>query len=287
MIVLIGATGFIGGEFVRQLRETRKPFVGIGRRDCNLYDAASLAKRLGDCEADCVINCAGYTGKPNVDACESDKATCLAANAVLPGVIAQACEQVGVRWGHVSSGCIYTGNRSDGAGFREHDPPNFSFRQNNCSFYAGTKAMGEEVLKDAELCYIWRLRIPFSQIDSPRNYLSKLMRYERLLDAENSLSNLSEFVTAALACFDRSLPFGTYNLTNTGSITTREVVQMIHDSGVCDRTFHFFESENEFLRLAAKTPRSNCVIDNSKALDAGLSLTEIRHSIRQALEAWE
>ena len=33
-----------------------------------------------------LINAAGYTGKPNVDACELAKADCLDGNAVLPGL---------------------------------------------------------------------------------------------------------------------------------------------------------------------------------------------------------
>ena len=75
--------------------------------------------------ADFVINCAGYTGKPNVDACETNKGECRKGNIELPKVISNACALVGIPWGHVSSGCIYTGNRLDGSGFTEEDPPNF------------------------------------------------------------------------------------------------------------------------------------------------------------------
>lgn len=286
MILVLGASGYIGSEFARQLAAKDKKFMSVGRRDCDLYDVDELSKFMEFHDADCVINCAGYTGKPNVDACETDKTNCLAGNAVLPGIIAAACQNVGIPWGHISSGCIYTGTRSDGAGFRETDPPNFSFRQNNCSFYSGTKALGEEILADAKDCYIWRVRIPFSQVDSPRNYLSKLMRYDRLLDAENSLSNLQEFVSASLDCLEKRLPFGIYNLTNPGRITTKEVVQLIRESGVSTRDFRFFDSEDEFLKIAAKTPRSNCAMDHSKAVAAGLKLTEIRDSIRRALASW-
>ena len=112
-----------------------------------------------------------------MDACEIHKSECLAGNAVLPGTIAQACEAANVPWGHVSSGCIYTGSRPDGSGFTEEDAPNFTFRQNNCSFYSGTKALGEEVLAGYSNIYIWRVRIPFDQFENPRNYLTKLMRY--------------------------------------------------------------------------------------------------------------
>ena len=135
-------------------------------------------------------------------------------------------------WGQVSSGCIYTGAREDGSEFTEEDTPNFTFRQNNCSFYSGTKALGEEILSETKKCYIWRLRIPFNHDDNPRNYLSKLMRYDNLLEATNSISQLDEFVAATFACWEKQIPFGTYNVTNPGYVTT-EVAKLINESGVC------------------------------------------------------
>jgi dTDP-4-dehydrorhamnose reductase len=233
-----------------------------------------------------LINAAGYTGRPNVDACEFHKSECLAGNAVLPGIVAQACEAANVPWGHVSSGCIYIGSRPDGSGFTEEDAPNFSFRQNNCSFYSGTKALGEEVLAGYSNVYIWRVRIPFDQFENPRNYLSKLMRYSRLLDATNSISELQEFVEASLLCWEMRVPFGIYNMTNPGSVTTREVVDLIKKSGVCDREFSFFSSEEEFMRAAAITPRSNCVMNSDKLRGAGIPLTEVHEAIERDLRNW-
>ncbi len=184
-------------------------------------------------------------------------------------------------------GCIFTGRRSDGAGFTEEDDANFSFRTNNCSFYSGTKALGEEILKDAKDCYIWRLRIPFNEIDSSRNYLSKVMRYNRLLAAENSLSQLDEFVRATWECWEKRVPFGIYNVTNPGSVTTQEVVELIKKSGVSDKEFSFFDNEDEFMHIAAKTPRSNCVLDTTKLQDAGIQMTEVHEAVETALKNWK
>lgn len=284
--MLIGASGYVGQEFFRQMRFRNFFVATLGRKDCDLYDIDSLSRVLEDYAPDFVINCAGYTGKPNVDACELDKTNCLAGNAVLPGMISQACKRNGIAWGHVSSGCIFTGNRADGSGFTESDPPNFSFRQNYCSFYSGTKALGEEILADDANCYIWRLRIPFSHIDSPRNYLTKVMRYDRLLEAENSLSHLPQFVAAALDCCTKRLPYGLYNLTNPGSVTTSHVVHMIQQAELSDKKFEFFASEADFMSKAAKTPRSNCVLDSSKAIAAGLNLTPIVELLPQVLSQW-
>jgi len=191
-----------------------------------------------------------------------------------------------VPWGHVSSGCIYNGARPDGSGFHEDDIPNFTFRSNHCSFYSGSKALGEEVLAGAAGVYLWRLRIPFNEVDHPRNYLTKLMRYERLLDATNSISQLDEFAEATFSGWEKRVPFGTYNVTNPGAITTREIVELIRRSGVCTKEFRFFESEDEFMRVAAKTPRSNCIIDSSKLAAAGIRLTEIHAAVERDLRRW-
>jgi dTDP-4-dehydrorhamnose reductase len=286
MILLIGS-GYVGSKFGACMERAGIPYQVWPRQDLDYTRLPELTNYLRQHRPEFLINCAGYTGKPNVDACESHKAECLFGNAVLPAIIQTACEQAGVPWGHVSSGCIYNGARPDGSGFAETDAPNFSFRQNHCSFYSGTKALGEEVLADARQCYVWRLRIPFNHEDNPRNYLTKVMRYERLLDARNSLSQLDEFVRACVACWQKRVPFGVYNMTNPGSLTTREVVEMIQKSGVCRKEFRFFADEDEFMRLAAKTPRSNCVLDASKREKAGIAMTEVHDAVAIALQQWK
>lgn len=288
-IGIVGAHGYVGSALRAYCDTQGYPYAKLGRQTTT--DVPTLVAHIEKSGLDCLINCAGYTGKPNVDACELHKAECLFGNAVLPGIIRDACLQVGLPWGHVSSGCIYTGRREDGAGFTEEDPPNFSFRQNNCSFYSGTKALGEEVLgfgtvSNPSDCYAWRLRIPFENSTNPRNYLQKILSYELLLDAENSLSFLKEFAAASIDCFRLGLPYGIYNLTNPGSVTTREVVELIVQAGISKKEFRFFDNEADFMRLAAKTPRSNCVLDASKALAHGLKMTPIREAIQKTLEAW-
>jgi len=287
MIVLLGSSGYVGSEFIRSLERRNMAFTCIRRSDCNFYQPTLLAEKLRDLRAEFLINCSGYTGKPNVDACELHRSECLMANAVLPGKIAEACELHGIPWGHVSSGCIFTGSKPDGTGFAETDPPNFSFRTNNCSFYSGTKALGEEILSDCNQCYIWRLRIPFDHRDSHRNYLSKVLNYKTLLSATNSLSHLGDFVNACLECWLRRVPTGTYNTVNSGQITTQRVTELLQQYLVPDRRFEFFQDESEFMRLAAKTPRSNCVLDNSKLLATGIPMADVEETIVRALKAWE
>ena len=286
MIYLLGGSGYVGHAYQKLLTSKGISFKNLMRKDLDYTDVPTLITALQKDKPDFLINSAGYTGKPNVDACESDRMNCLFGNAILPGRIAEACEATNTPWGHVSSGCIYTGSRDDGTEFTEADAPNFTFRQNNCSFYSGTKALGEEILKDTDNVYLWRLRIPFDNIESPRNYLTKLIRYENLLEASNSISQLDEFVAATFACWEKRVPFGTYNVTNPGYVTTREVVELIKESGLSTKTFNFFKDECEFMANAAKTPRSNCTMSSEKLAAAGITMTPVKEAIRQALSNW-
>ncbi|WP_309396196.1 SDR family oxidoreductase [Cerasicoccus maritimus] len=309
MVLLLGATGYVGTAFSHFLRVKGIDFEAVSRADCNYYIPGELAKLIKQKKPEFLINCAGFTGKPNVDACELAKADTLLGNAVLPGLIAKECAESGLPWGHVSSGCIYSGRNADGEGFKESDVPNFSFRDGPCSFYSGTKALGEEALgcvetvdesgkpfwafESNEPVYIWRLRIPFSNVDSPRNYLTKLQRYACLLEAENSISHLGDFVAGCFACWEKRVPYGVYNVTNPGSVTTREVVEMIlevarsrEDSGLQDRDYQFFANESDFMQKAAKTPRSNCVMDSGKLTSVGIELRPVREAVRDCLENW-
>ena len=284
MIVVLGSTGYIGSKFINFFQSLGQEAIGVSRCEIDYTNVLSLKNWLKSKNPRFVINSAGYTGKPNVDACELAKAECLSGNAVLPGIIREVCENLKIAWGHVSSGCIYSGRRTDGTGWKEDDEPNFSFRSSPCSFYSGSKALGEEVLQEAENCYIWRLRIPFNEERNPRNYLQKLLNYNSLLEAENSVSHLDEFVQKCVECFEQDVEPGIYNMTNTGSITTRQVTQWMHEEEVTDKEFQFFEDEEQFMSKAAKTPRSNCVLDTTKAEKAGIGMRPVEEAMRESMQ---
>ena len=276
--LLIGKNGYVGGKF-SSLPKIKCNLISIGRDSLNYYDRKLLSDFITHNHISFLINASGFTGKPNVDVCEFAKAECLLGNAVLPGIIREVCEDLKIPWGHVSSGCIYSGRRSDGGGWQEEDEPNFSFRSPPCSFYSGTKALGEEVLEGAENCFVWRLRIPFNHEPSPRNYLQKLLNYENLLEAENSVSHLEEFCQKCIECFTKDVEPGIYNMTNPGSITTSQVTEWMIEEGLTEKKFNFFKTEEEFMEKAAKTPRSNCVLDTTKAEKAGIAMRPVEEAM--------
>jgi UDP-glucose 4,6-dehydratase len=172
-------------------------------------------------------------------------------------------------------------------GFTETDEPNFSFRSPPCSFYSGAKALGEEVIAGLPQTYVWRLRIPFDDIDNGRNYLSKVQRYAKAYDNVNSISHRADFARACVDLWQRKAPFGTYNVTNRGFVTTRHVVELIQKILKPKRTFEFWADDAEFYRIAAKTPRSNCVLDVSKLLSTGVKMRPVEEALESSLKNWK
>jgi dTDP-4-dehydrorhamnose reductase len=146
--------------------------------------------------------------------------------------------------------------------------------------------LAEEAVANVGQCYLWRLRIPFDEWDNPRNYLTKVQRYPKVYENVNSLSHRGDFARACLDLWDRRAPFGIYNVTNPGFITTRQVIAMLQRIQSLDREFQFWESDEEFYRVAAKTPRSNCVLDVSKLLSAGVQLRPVEEALESSLQEW-
>lgn len=313
MILLLGASGYIGEAFVAELQRRKTDFIALARKQVDYTRFDSLLEFLQAKKPAFVINCAGFTGKPNVDACELDKAGTLLGNALLPQTIAHACAAAKIPWGHISSGCIYSGAKisENGTvrvekdmtqpelhalaekkspvilGFTETDAPNFSFRNPPCSFYSGTKALGEEALAGIGQSYVWRLRIPFDEFDNKRNYLSKVQRYAKVYENVNSVSHRADFVKACLDTWEQRVPFGTYNVTNPGYVTTRHVVDLIEKHLKPARKFEYWANDEEFYKTAAKTPRSNCIMDVSKLLGVGVKVRPVEEALEHSLKNWK
>ena len=313
-ILLLGGSGYVGEAFAKELRARGNSFCVLSRKELDYTRFENLIAHLQANRPAFVINAAGYTGRPNVDACETARAETLLGNTLFPQALAQACLVAEIPYGHVSSGCVYTGAKivQDGQtrierdllkpglrelvesgsreikilGFSETDIPNFSFRAPPCSFYSGTKALAEEVMEGVGQGYLWRLRIPFDEHDNPRNYLTKIQKYAKVYDNYNSISHRGDFVRACLDLWERKASFGTYNITNPGFVSTRQVVELIKKHLKPARDFTFWADDAEFYKVAALAPRSNCIIDTTKLLAAGVKIRPVEKALEDSLKNW-
>jgi len=312
MILLLGGTGYIGGAFAAAMQRRQLSFKNLSRCEVDYTNPIALANFLREQRPEFVMNAAGYTGKPNVDACESRSVETIAGNVEFPRQLAIVCAEAGVPFAHVSSGCIYTGCKvatTDGLtverdvnsayvrrlaidspnsiqGFDETHEPNFTRSHGVCSLYSHTKALGESAIKGIGEHYIWRLRIPFDAHDGPRNYLSKLQSYPKVYSALNSLSHRSDFVEACLESWARRIPFGVYNVTNPGYVSTEYVVERIRKLLGAKKEFKYWKNDKEFYQEGAIARRSNCVLNSDKLARAGIKLRPIEEALDDALQSW-
>jgi len=312
MILLLGASGFVGQAFATELRWRRLSFVPLTRKAIDYTQFEILFDYIRKMRPEFIINAAGYAPNPNVDVCELAREEVLCANVLLPQTIARACLMTNTPWGHVSSGSIYLGakvveggqvrierdlnhpemrrrlveNPDSISGFSERDIPNFSFRRAPCNFYSGTKALAEEAIRGVGQNYIWRPRMLFNDLGDNRNLLWKLQRYPKVYDTVNSITHLEEFVRACLDLWERQAPFGIYNVVNPGAVTNRQIVGMIQRILKSNRHFEFWKDDTEFYRSGAKMLRSSCLLDIMKLSAFGVKMRPVEEAVEDALQRW-
>ena len=204
-----------------------------------------------------IINTSGFTGLPNVDGCEDNKEECFFYNVRVPVIIESICKSLDINFIHIGSGCIYEGYEKN---YTEDDVPNFGVYDQHSSFYSKTKHISEMML-DKNFTNIIRIRMPIEGKLTNKNLLTKLYKYSKLIDFANSktdICKLCEFIYTVRDNFKA----GIYNAVHSNSLTTREVIKILKEFNIENKEWKFVPYE----ALELKCNRSNCVLDNSKAL---------------------
>jgi len=303
MILLLGASGYLGRAFAGELRRRGQAFIPLKRRVFDYTRFDFLFDYLRRTKPVFLINAANYCGQA-ASGSEGQREQAMAANAVLPQMIARVCQMTKTPWGHVSSGCIYSGCKilEDGRervekdltrpeirklfvedaeslqGFTEEDAPNFSFHNPPCSFYSGTKALAEEAIREisADGCYLWRMRMPFNEKDETCN----LLRHppESVDDAVNSLSHREDCVKACLDLWESRAPFGIYNVTNPGAAAVRDILQ-----GLAKVAPGHGANVPAYTASPLQIPRANCILDVSKLQRCGIKIRPVNQALEESL----
>lgn len=256
MITLIGH-GYIGTHIHNELVDQGMYHHWISHKDSMPSDTQYI------------INCAGYTGVPNVDACEHNKQETIEGNVLFP-LSLEKYHKIPIM--HISSGCVYTGYK-DG-GWLETDTPNFNF--DNASFYSASKTLAQELLTPyMDKSYLMRVRMPFCAENNPKSLLTKLSRYDKLIDKENSVSCVYDIAKVAVFFYKERPEYGIYNLCNPGSTTTK----IIADKMRLDKEWF---TEEQF-KNSVIAPRSNCVLNTDK-LDAVIKLRSADEALDYCIE---
>lgn len=258
--LLFGKAGWLGGKLTALLKENGKE---VHLADSRLENRESVIREIESIKPTHVLNAAGVTGRPNVDWCESHRPETIRSNVIGTLNLADVCSAKGIHCTIYATGCIYEYDAEHtigGKGFKEDDPPNFTG-----SYYSDTKGMVEKLLASFSNVCILRVRMPISDDLGPRNFITKIVKYEKVVNVPNSMTVLTDLLPVSLIMAERKLQ-GVFNFCNPGAISHNEILDLYKQ--VIDPTFEYsnFTIEEQDKILVAK--RSNNTLDVSKMVDA-------------------
>jgi len=230
--------------------------------ESRIQNRESVAKELDEIKPTHVLNAAGITGRPNIDWCEDHKPETMRTNVIGTLNLADLCYERNIHCTVYATGCIFVYDEKhpegSGIGFTEEDTPNF-----DGSFYSETKGYMEPMLKNYPNCLILRVRMPVSDDLFHRNFVTKIVKYEKVVNIPNSMTILHEMLPLSLAMAQKGLT-GVYNFTNPGVISHNQVLDLYKKYIDPSYTYQNFNLEEQ--AKVIKAPRSNNELDTTKLM---------------------
>ena len=255
--VLILGAGYVGTELFSWVNKEKNNYWLYSRKNLDYSDQSVLSKFLLNNKIEYVINCSGFTGRPNVDEGEIKKKECWELNVLLPLKISKICKALNINYIHISSGCIYSGYEKE---FTEEDAPNFGLYDHS-SFYSKSKH-AFETLNDYG-CTI-RVRMPFGDDLHERSFITKILKYDNLVNYKNSKTYLPDLCNFIEYIVDNSInanKIGLINFVNPEAKDTEFLVERM-------KVFNSYQNKNwkfvDIKDINITAPRSNCVLSIEK-----------------------
>jgi 3,5-epimerase/4-reductase len=290
MILLVyGGNGWIGSQFIEYLLQLKWPDLYIVRGQARVDNVDQVLDEMRECDATHVMSFIGRThggGIKTIDYLEQPGKLVenVRDNLFGPLILARLCEERGIHFTYLGTGCIFEYDHDkhvvgDGEGWTEEDLPNFFG-----SSYSIVKGYTDQLMHlfpDSVLNL--RIRMPITNVASPRNFITKITGYERICSIPNSMTVLPDFfpVWWDMICKRKT---GTYNCTNPGVIEHNEILGMYRE--LVDPAFEWknFTIEEQDAILASK--RSNNRLDTSRLEREYPQVLGIRDSVRRVLLAY-
>ena len=288
MKILTLGNGFIANEL---------PYAKILNRID--YSSKHIAAILDLHKPDILINCIGKAGKNTVDDCEYNKAETALTNTALPILLATECEKKSIHMIHIGSGCIYYGQSPNSGRFALNssypDEYNFNYTLDTIDFgwketdfanpkgyYTKTKYAADLALQDFNNVSILRIRMPLSNKVNSRNLITKLIKYNKIIDIPNSVTFTDDLAKVVKFIIDKSL-LGVYHVTNPDTLTAKDIME----------EYQKYNKEHKFEIISEKqldnlviAKRSNCILSNEKLKVAGLELISAKEKLIHCMKEY-
>eukprot|EP01065_Artemidia_motanka_P027127 TRINITY_DN3235_c0_g1_i2.p1 TRINITY_DN3235_c0_g1~~TRINITY_DN3235_c0_g1_i2.p1 ORF type:complete len:327 (+),score=129.03 TRINITY_DN3235_c0_g1_i2:63-983(+) len=263
--LVYGGKGWIGGhmqEFIKARGHTA--ILAQARAD----DEVAVEKELKDVKPDRVISLIGRTRGGEfltIDYLEQKGKLVenMRDNLWGPLCLAHLCTRQGIHLTYMGTGCIFEYNESQGfpidsgVGFTEESKPNFFG-----SSYSTCKGFTDRLMHFFEDSVLnVRIRMPITGDHSPYNFITKIVKYRKVVNIPNSMTVMPELLPIMVDCAIEKRT-GTINLTNPGVISHVEVLQLYQKHVDPEFWYETFTQEEQDKILLSG--RSNNLLDTTK-----------------------
>jgi 3,5-epimerase/4-reductase len=283
-VLLYGGRGWIGSQLSTLLSNDYRVSLSY-TSDVRVDDVDAVCQEMDRVQPTHVICCIGrthgvYDGKviPTIDYLEKPGKLRdnVRDNLAAPITLAHLCQQRNIHMTYLGTGCIfeYDDIHDERLGFKESDAPNFFG-----SSYSIVKGYTDQLMRLFPVLNV-RIRMPITAESNPRDFITKIVGYERICSVANSMTVLDELLPLMV---DMSLTkrTGTINLVNPGTITHEEVLTLYREYVDPDKTWKTMTYEEQNQLLASK--RSNNMLDTS-LLESWYPVTDIYTAVKKALQ---
>jgi UDP-glucose 4,6-dehydratase len=135
----------------------------------------------------------------------------------------------------------------------------------------------EELLKDYDNVCTLRVRMPISSdLSNPRNFITKIARYEKVVNIPNSMTILDELLPISVEMAKRDCK-GIWNFTNPGVVSHNEILEMYRKYINPNFKWSNFTLEEQAKVIVAQ--RSNNEMDASKLKSEFPELLSIKDAL--------
>lgn len=185
-----------------------------------------------------------------------------------------------IHFTYMGTGCIYNYDENHEinsfSGFNDIDKPNF-FGSN----YSIVKGFTNELMKYTD-ALVLKIRMPITSKNDPRNFITKITKYEKICSISNSMSVLDELLPISIKMMNNN-DTGLYNFTNPGCISHNEILTFYKKYVDPEFTWKNFSLEDQDMVLQSK--RSNNYLETSK-LTNQYHVNDIRLAVIIAMEKY-
>ena len=181
-------------------------------------------------------------------------------NLYSPVALAIICEQLNIHFTYLGTGCLFEYDElhpygNEATGFTESDVPNF-FGSN----YSIVKGYTDRLMHLFKNTLNLRIRMCLTPEANWRNFITKLITYEKICSIPNSMTVLPDLIPAMVDMILKKVT-GTINLTNPGLITHNEILEMYKE--IVDPEFKWKNMTLEEQKILLAAGRSNNYLDAS------------------------